>query len=873
MRRYAILLAAAMAGCVGTGRRDVATPARGPESETAENRFAWVAEAFDTATTDERWHIVCQLSESGNRDAVPILVRALKDPEARVRCEAANGLRRTDLADPRAVPALIEALSDTDPSVRRYAAEALGGIGDPRAIEPLLGVMAGAAEEERLGAARALGMLGDRRALPVLLEEAERKGVYDLLGEPLVRLADSRAIPIAIRTLRSPDHGSRGAALRLLEAIGTPEAVAVLLDLVEDEAGGGTANAIGPLARLGCRDARCIGPVGRIVRDDTTPKDTWTAAVRFLGDLDERALVEALLVVAANPQSRYWMEAAARAAESGAPEVVRLLATALVRTPDLRYNWILSPCEISLVEKLIGLGLTADDILASLADPEASVRTKTCGVLYLVGSRAAVGPLIAVLREDEDLKTKAAAAEALGRLGAPEAFEPLIAALQCGRNARWLNVLEEQVDMTDLGPGTVEYLRATSAAKVDAWFASRLSQVPASPVLGDPDDLVRKKRRMAYAKLRGAVTRHEGLRAAAATALGQLGDPRAVLPLIVAMIDADENNAFPPWCCPPDACANYSQALAQIGPPAVDLLAATWTSGFSPNVRHACVDALGRIGDRRIVPQLLGALATSEDEQDQWWIADALGRIGDPRAIPALVDAYRKPNGVAAYAAVTALGRIKDRRVWNRLVEALDHPDRSMRFHVAEAMVRRDRRRGIDALVAWMRQSADQPNGADENGLQPLFYDQDSHAIEAVINCTRDPRCAGLAVALLGRVRGTRALPALRDALGGPHRRTAALVLARRVDDPPPQTLAVASTPECVAAIAELAEDADPEVRRTALQALSQIGGRKAAEALLAALADPEDFARSAARVGLRSLCIPESMWPKPADQGEAAAP
>jgi hypothetical protein len=77
-----------------------------------------------------------------------------------------------------AVPVLIDALKDPDASIRMWAATVLGEAKDPRAVAPLITVLAALPEAERKGAsaenvcwaaAAALGMLEDQRAIPVLV--------------------------------------------------------------------------------------------------------------------------------------------------------------------------------------------------------------------------------------------------------------------------------------------------------------------------------------------------------------------------------------------------------------------------------------------------------------------------------------------------------------------------------------------------------------------------------------------------------------------------------------------------------------------------------------------------------------------------------
>jgi HEAT repeat protein len=69
------------------------------------------------------------------RSAVPALLRALADPNAQLRWEAAKAL--SQISDPDTADALVIALEDDNSGVRWLAAEGLIAIG-PQAMEPVL---------------------------------------------------------------------------------------------------------------------------------------------------------------------------------------------------------------------------------------------------------------------------------------------------------------------------------------------------------------------------------------------------------------------------------------------------------------------------------------------------------------------------------------------------------------------------------------------------------------------------------------------------------------------------------------------------------------------------------------------------------------
>ena len=108
------------------------------------------------------------LGALGNRTAVPLLTRTLRDTEAPVRRRGAWALGALDSSE--AVPALVEALKDSDAGVREQVAWALGAIDDRRAVDGLIGALTDSAAGVRKQAAWALGAIGDKRAVTALMK-------------------------------------------------------------------------------------------------------------------------------------------------------------------------------------------------------------------------------------------------------------------------------------------------------------------------------------------------------------------------------------------------------------------------------------------------------------------------------------------------------------------------------------------------------------------------------------------------------------------------------------------------------------------------------------------------------------------------------
>jgi len=133
----------------------------------------------------------------------------------------------------------------------------------------------------------------------------------------------------------------------------------------------------------------------------------------------------------------------------------------------------------------------------------------------------------------------------------------------------------------------------------------------------------------------------EDIRWKAAVTLGEIGDERAIGPLVQLLNDQDRF-----------VRSRAAYALGLIGPPALGALSATLIEG-DVETRRGAATALGMIGDPGAAAALIGALSDPSSAVRQEVIA-ALARQGDP-AFPALVRALGDPDGERREGAALAL--------------------------------------------------------------------------------------------------------------------------------------------------------------------------------------------------------------------------
>ncbi len=229
---------------------------------------------------------------------------------------------------------------------------------------------------------------------------------------------------------------------------------------------------------------------------------------------------------------------------------------------------------------MIGIGLM---------EPRGAVRPpwQVAGDLAEIGPPA-VPALIAALRKEQNPRATIAGADALGRIGDPRAIPILIEAL--GKNQVAALGSSALVGLAPLLGFMV--LPEDGGQHVDQAADAPSALQGEIAMLQEPDALFNWLSLGEKPLCSAAV---------AAEALGRLGDPAAVEPLLVALADTE------------------------------------------PQVQYAAAEALGRLGDARAVKPLIAGLSELSPLA-QCAAAAALGELGDKRAVRPLIAVLRRPR-------------------------------------------------------------------------------------------------------------------------------------------------------------------------------------------------------------------------------------
>jgi HEAT repeat protein len=159
----------------------------------------------------------------------------------------------------------------------------------------------------------------------------------------------------------------------------------------------------------------------------------------------------------------------------------------------------------------------------------------------------------------------------------------------------------------------------------------------------------------------------------AAEALGEVGDSRAVEPLVTALKNDEFSGVR--W--------KAAEALSKLGSPAVPALIGALRHD-DDDVRWKAAIALGEIGDPQAIEPLI-LLLCDEDRFVKSHAALALGSIGEP-AINPLLRALREGDGNLRWGAAIALGKIRDPRAIEPLIRALADKYENVRAESASSL-------------------------------------------------------------------------------------------------------------------------------------------------------------------------------------------
>jgi HEAT repeat protein len=188
-----------------------------------------------------------------------------------------------------------------------------------------------------------------------------------------------------------------------------------------------------------------------------------------------------------------------------------------------------------------------------------------------------------------------------------------------------------------------------------------------------------------------------------------------------------------------------------------------------PVVRAAAGRALGRLGVREAVPDLVAALNDASADV-RVVAAAALWRLPDPSATAPLLEHVKDADKAVREWSALALGVIGDKRAVPEMVRLLGDSERSVRLAAVRSLGRIGDPEGLEPVTKYMRAGKRDAEERDEGlaAIVAMKGDRGPALLSLLEGAEGDPDQQVRVIVALGKVGTSQVLPALRKkATGG----------------------------------------------------------------------------------------------------------
>ncbi|MRG91801.1 HEAT repeat domain-containing protein [Polyangium spumosum] len=738
-----------------------------------------------------RRRVVASLAALGDVAVGPLCValRRERDNEARI----AATVDALSASAGSAADAAVLALAGVDvPAIQADAAQILGRRKSTQALGRLGELVSHHDDNVAVAAIEALGRIGGRRVVDALVRVVRGGNFFrtfpaiDVLG----RSGDPRAVEPLTELLLDTRYMLEAA--RALGRTGNRAAVAPLVRLLAQPGDAIVRTVALALSELRERHAELYGvvaPIDEALRRATTVPQAVRRFVQGLGGAGQAeqiaicAVLSALGSDAAIPDIRLLLDGPSAVASAAAGALLELGQSSDARVLDALRDGD-GPRRLLLLPLVTSSAATAE-VVRCLGDEDSEVRAAACDALARIGDPTAVRVLFPLLA-DPNGRVVHAASSAIQSLGSTDTEALALSAARSehpGVRRAALRILgyfgydaalpvflealkDPDVRVRDVAIAGLPYLDAPSALDVLLLLAT------------EPDARTR---------------------AAAVRALGQSSaEPRVVACLVAALDDAD-------------AWVRYfaAKSLGRLGHVAAAPRIAALLDDEAGHVRVGAVEALACLRGE-VAAAALQKAAAERDPDVQRAALIGLGLMGGPESIPHLCAGLASPDAATRIVAASAIAGVSSPEVLPALVRAAGDVDESV---AATAMGILAQRPGVEATRALIGLYAE--GSASSRAFAALCAPLPGR-IEGILEAlaTADDELSAQLTSALARMRRESANEALLGALGLPNpaaRKAAAT------------TLAALGTRQAHATLEQAAlVDPDPEVRRVCSLVVAQ---------------------------------------------------
>ena len=353
----------------------------------------------------------------------------------------------------------------------------------------------------------------------------------------------------------------------------------------------------------------------------------------------------------------------------GSPRVISGISWALTNTRNYPHTLLLEALATQGVSKSAVL-----DVIAAQKTRFSVRELLTAAYAQEPNEKAALFRIIG------EIADKSSVGELIGRLQGKDA----IARVHIINTLARFNTAEVQTALTGLLRDPNKLIRgaALSALQrmdgpIDIERVAPLLRDPEIDVLNRAIDVVIKANHPDTMKYLIEILKdeNENARRAAVEVLNEVGNAQSVKYLLSSLKDSD-------WW----VRSRAADALGKIGGPKVIDAVLQLVRDKDEDIRRAAIEILNQTKDERAVDSLIQATRDSDWWVSERAV-DALAEIGSKRAVPRLMEMLHTPaSGKATPIVVRALGKLGDSKLVDELLPLIARPEREIRIEAIQAL-------------------------------------------------------------------------------------------------------------------------------------------------------------------------------------------
>ena len=353
----------------------------------------------------------------------------------------------------------------------------------------------------------------------------------------------------------------------------------------------------------------------------------------------------------------------------GSPRVISGISWALTNTRNYPHNLLL--------EALSTQGVSKSAVLDVIAAQKSRFNVRE---LLTAAYAQEPNEKAALFRVIGEIADKSSVGELIGRL---QGKDPIARVHIINTLARF-NTAEVQTALTGLLKDPNKLIRGAALAAlqrmdgpIDIERVAPLLRDPEIDVLNRAIDVVIKANHPDTMKYLIEILKdeNENARRAAVEVLNEVGNAQSVKYLLGSLKDSD-------WW----VRSRAADALGKIGGPKVIDAVLQLVRDKDEDIRRAAIEILNQTKDERAVDSLIQATRDSDWWVSERAV-DALAEIGSKRAVPRLMEMLHTPtSGKATPIVVRALGKLGDSKLVDELLPLIARPEREIRIEVIQAL-------------------------------------------------------------------------------------------------------------------------------------------------------------------------------------------